>query len=642
MVRTIRLASLGIPFAITLAACAPANVESVALHDPNGPNVGDFYALPYPSDARLHPDGTIDLTGYTRGLSDQIDEYTHDLDGKIKGFGTQSAIYFRFSAPIAIDSLPADASASITDAASVFVVDVTVGSPTYGKRAPVTTAFVEAPNEYIGANWLAITPELGIPLREKTTYAAIVTNTVRGKAGGDIGASPALTLALSSSGETIYAPLRTWLATQPALSSRIVNATVFTTQDATSIMSKLREATYKTPAPVATDIVFDDKGSQDKLYNLYTGKYDSPNFQQGTPPYLDTGGNIAIDPADGLPIVSRTENLRFALTVPKGETPPEGWPIILYAHGTGGSYKSFVNDGSATAAAEVKASNGDVIERFAMVSIDQVLHGPREPSDFDTNLAFFNLFNLNAVLDNPKQGAADDFQLLRMVKGLDITAPTTNQRLKFNLDHIYFKGHSQGGLTGPLFVAAEPEIKGAIFSGAGGNLIQALLNKTEPNDIPSALLIFLNPPITEIHPVLNLVQAGFESSDPTNYGRLYFKEPPPGFAPRPIFQSMGIVDHYTPIPTIKILAKAMGVQPIKPELEPIDGLELAGLAWGEAPTQGNVGPEGGKTTGVLLEYNAAPNKDGHFVIFDIDAAVKQCNRFLATHSKTGTAVLTVP
>ena len=47
---------------------------------------------------------------------------------------------------------------------------------------------------------------------------------------------------------------------------------------------------------------------------------------------------------------------------------------------------------------------------------------------------------------------------------------------------IYYKGHSQGSLTGAIYLAAEPDVKAAILSGAGAVLIQTLLNKKSPVD----------------------------------------------------------------------------------------------------------------------------------------------------------------
>jgi hypothetical protein len=45
---------------------------------------------------------------------------------------------------------------------------------------------------------------------------------------------------------------------------------------------------------------------------------------------------------------------------------------------------------------------------------------------------------------------------------------------------------------------------------------------------------------------------------------------------------------------------------------------------------------------VLLEYRAPEMRDGHFVIFDVPEAVRQSNRFLASHAVTGIAKLDNP
>ena len=76
----------------------------------------------------------------------------------------------------------------------------------------------------------------------------------------------------------------------------------------------------------------------------------------------------------------------------------------------------------------------------------------------------------------------------------------------------------------------------------------------------------LHDPADEFHPLLSLIQGYFEDTDPVNYGRLFFREPPAGLAPKSIFQTLGIIDHYTPIPNIETLALGMGVQPAGPQL----------------------------------------------------------------------------
>jgi hypothetical protein len=279
---------------------------------------------------------------------------------------------------------------------------------------------------------------------------------------------------------------------------------------------------------------------------------------------------------------------------------------------------------------------------MAMVSIDQVLHGTRSPPGTNYDLAFFNITNPIAAVSNVKQGALDNFQVLRLVKSINVAqAPTTAVPIKFDPTRILFKGHSQGGLTGPLFLAVDPEVRTAVLSGAGAILIESLLNKTIPDDIPAIVdAILSDGTVDEFHPMLNMVQMVFETSEPANYARLLFREPPTGFAPKNVFQSLGIVDHVAPVPDIKALALSLGVQPVSPMIDPIDGLDLVGLAWGTPPVQLNAA--NGSATAVLLEYSQVGTHDGHFVIFTNQAAVNQSNRFLATAAATGVARLDPP
>ncbi len=614
----------------------------------------DFYALPWPNALHFGPNGIVDLTMYPRPQEGgAIKDYIDTFGASHSGAGPSSGIYFRFDGMIDPSTLPSDPNASVKSDATAFVVDVTPGSPSYGQKTPVIAHFVADSYDYIGPYWLALLPLPGFPLRDKTTYAAVLTDGVKAEGGGAIARAADLSAALSSAGATsgdariaaaarAYAPFTAWLASQNGLAEHLVNATVFTTLDATGLMPKLRQVIYdQVPAPSLAGLKY-DREDQAGVDQLYEGTYQGPNFQTGDPPYMATGGDIVLGP-DGRPLLQRMETLRVAMTIPEGPMPQAGWPVVLYAHGTGGSYMDFVEDGSAREAAKVVNADGTVTQ-LAMISIDQVLHGTRAPtlvSDSDHDLAFFNVFNIRAARANPKQGALDDFQLLRLVKAIDVAAaPTTGQHIKFDPARIYFKGHSQGGLTGPLFLAAEPEVKAAILSGAGGVLIQALLGKLKPVNIPVTVGALLHDPVDQFHPLLSMLQNYLEDADPENYARLLFREPPPGFAPKSIFHSLGIVDSFTPIPTTKALALALGEQPIAPMREPIDYLELAGQSWGTAPVAGNVA--GGQATAVLLEYPQAGTHDGHFVIFDVPDAIRQCNRFFASHAVSGTARLDPP
>jgi hypothetical protein len=189
-------------------------------------------------------------------------------------------------------------------------------------------------------------------------------------------------------------------------------------------------------------------------------------------------------------------------------------------------------------------------------------------------------------------------------------------------------------------LSAEPEVRAAVLSGAGGGLVYSVLNKTIPRNIPMIVQLFFNDPIDPYHPFLNLIQDFFDDADPLTYARLMFNEPLAGVTPKSIFQSLGIVDHVTPIVNIEALAIAMGVQPEGTQLQAFDNQSLSSQMWGMPPVMSNVA--GGQATGVLVEYQATHGEDGHFVIFDEPAATAQSNRFLATNAATGTSRLDHP
>jgi len=324
------------------------------------------------------------------------------------------------------------------------------------------------------------------------------------------------------------------------------------------------------------------------------------------------------------------QTIRFAVTIPNGAMPLTGWPIVLYAHGTGGSYRSFINDGTAQHMAD---------EGLAVISIDQILHGPRDPSSGNVEILFFNFLNPVAARDNVRQGGADDYTLVRLVEQL--TVPEGALIHKFNNEKIYFMGHSQGGLTGPMFLPFEPKIKAAVLSGAGGLIYIALLYKTMPApSVRDAVALFIkDEPLDEFNPFLNLVQMYIEPADPMNYGRYMVKEPWPGVTAKDIFQTEGFTDSYAPILGIEAFGVSMGLSPVAPQIQAVPGFALRNLPLlTEFPVVHNAGDH----TAVFMQYMAPPQRDGHFVIFDVPAAEKQHAKFLGSLAETGTATLVAP
>jgi predicted esterase len=613
-----------------VAACgsdAPPTTVNFALPGTAG---ADYFDLPFPGELHRAADGSVDLSGVPRP-SELVGEYLDEFARSGYGFGTQSAIYFRLSGPVDPASLP-DPNGTLAAGAAVFLVDVDPASPDHGTRVPLKLAFRPLAGQFIGPNSLVLLPYPGFVLRGATTYAAVITTAVRDAGGAPVAPAPALQAILGGGGDATaraaLQPLLDWLdagGDAPARTA-VAGATVFRTQDATATMARLRDVVYDSvAAPTAAGVTHYRSQS---FVEVFTGTYDAPNFQQGTPPYRvpAQGGTFQLD-ASGAPVPVRTETMRFAVTVPRGTMPADGWPVVLYAHGTGGNYLSLVSEGVGDNLGRVTDADGNVVGAMATFGIDQVLHGPRDPTGSNPELTFFNFQNIAGARDNVRQGAADNFQLLRLAERLQVTMPD-GSTARFDASRVAFMGHSQGGLTGPGFVATEPRVRAAVLSGAGANLLLSLLGKTEPVDIPALVAGLLGEEVDEFHPFLNLVQMYFEPGDPGNYARGFFREPGAAQPAKNVFLSLGLVDHYTPLPTIMALAVAMGVQPVTPVLEPVAGMDLLGLAPATAPVTGNVA--GGAATGVVCEYQAAAGDDGHFVLFDVPAARAAYARFLAT------------
>ncbi|MBA3394925.1 MAG: hypothetical protein H0T89_19925 [Deltaproteobacteria bacterium] len=636
--RASRLALLVARLVAPVALLAPAACSDpppvTALFALPGDTAEDFYALPFPSDLRRDTDGTIDLSLFpTNSLIADSYRVAADL---LDGFALNPTVFARFDGPLDPASLP-DPAGSVDAKASVYLVDVDPDSPVRGERVPVLVRFRAEPTQTLLGNHLVIRAYPGFGLAEGRTYAAVITDRMRGEGGGSLHASITFD-ALLGTGTTddpqivnareVYAPLLAYLD-EPGGDDRddVVSAAVFTTQHATQIVPALRAGVFAAPAPVATDIALYTPGPG---FMLFSGNYVAPNFQTGEVPYNVAGsGEIRVGP-DGAAIVQRMEPMRFALSVPDGPAPAAGWPIAIYSHGTGGNHIAFFEDGTAAALAA---------EGIAVISTDQVLHGPRNPAG-DAQIDFFNIGNPHAMRDNSLQGTADAFAQLRLVQGMSFSDSV--RTITFDPTKVYFFGHSQGGLTGPGFVAFEPSLTGAVFSGTGGLLYMSLVHKTKPLDVSMLLQTFLrDDPVDEDNPSLAMFQMWVERADGANYAPMFVREPataPDGtrLQPRNIFQTEGFDDTYTPNASIEALAVAIGGDLVElVDTRDLTGLALRGRTAKRPPFAGNLGG----ATAVLAQYRQRPGSDGHFVVFDVPAAERQAASFLGTLARTGTATV---
>ena len=616
---------------------------------PRGTGDGDFYRLPFPNDVRLksgHPDLSNHPTPGAALLGfDVVDRYLRDVEQNTDGFSTYPTVFFRFSASVDFNSLKLDS--------ALQWIDVTPGSP----RAQVGFGWTATTgrNAYLCANSVKIRPPEGAPLVPGHTYAIIMTTQVVDANEAAIQQSADLTALLSktppadatlAAAYPAYKPLRDYLAAAPAPVPTVLNATVFTVGHPTLVPSKMAVAIATGAKPTAVSWVKCGGAAPspcpqaaaeracpamanpafDELHALVT----LPIFQKGNEPYLtpDDGGGFVLE-ADGTPAVQRAEQVCMSLTVPTGTAmPASGWPLLIYAHGTGGSFRSQAVDGVAGRLASIDDGSGTLVHA-AVIGIDQVEHGTRRGASTQSpdNL-FFNFANPSAARGNPLQGAADQISLARFAASLDLTAALSPTATEIKFGRIAFWGHSQGATEGGIAMSYDGTATGLVLSGEGASLIDALLNKKSPVDVADAIPIALqdSQPVDIYHPVLGILQNAIDVADPLNHAATLASVPIAPALAKSLFQPFGIGDTYAPQETEKTFALAanLGVEapPAGVTQVPISGATLL-----PSPAGANVTVGTGMFTAIVREYQPG-TYDGHFVAYQNADASKDVDRFL--------------
>ncbi len=567
-------------------------------------------AIPWPSDLYRNSQGALDLRLFDGTLRKSLARVIlEDLEAETEGFGTSATMYLRLDGPA--HNLPTSAE-SIEPTSTLQIVDIDPDSPSRGSTYPIIIREIEEPTQLLAKHTLAVRLVEGFTLRPNTKHALILTTAAANPSENfEKTLSETRPDGVLGKAWDLHAPLRNWLSTQ-SNPPKIATASVFTTSDPSSELFKLRDYLFTLQSPEI--ITVEDKGEREGRpdpFELYTGTYEAPRFQQGEIPYNKRGdGGIRFDEA-GEPIVSGYETLRFGLSLPLGEMPENGWPVVIFAHGTGGNYLSFISN---------EVADFCAAQKMAVLSMDQIHHGTRANctnGDYSScvSLLFFNFTNPIAARDNLRQSALDLVSLMRLARNFTIPAEKTHTGTEVKLDpeNVFFMGHSQGGLNGPLFLAVEPTIRGGVLSGSGADLAISLEQKKSPVDIGAWISLALGMGAEKLdrwNPALMLLQTFIEPGDAINYARFWFAEPKEGFVPKSIFMTSGLEDLYTPPETALALAAAGHVPIVGEVLKPIDAYEFTTVPCGATPPISRNVANGQAAAGF------AQSEDGdHYVVF---------------------------
>ncbi len=574
-------------------------------------------ANPFPSDRLL------DATGHVQVPANVIDpglpstanfniarQYIETIRTQLSavtGFATFAPIRVRFDRPAVVDAGENPRGLLLLEYDDLTAAPVAVTASVYG---PDTSIEVQP----------------RVPLKPKTTYALVVTTTLKAATGQAVRPSAAFAQVLAGSG--LSGDLAAWRARlQPvidvlhsgfgiepnAIALIDLFTTLPTTDDLVAIQGRLVAGEVVPGSPV-----FDHS----PIPGLDTGI-----FREGTPQFTDlvgspTSSNIAavaigtyvshdfrtgpmgaFDPnfVNG-PAVPPGVPLDFYVTIPKAPRPANGYPIAVYGHGLGESGRAVVNLSSLIGDAPIMG-----------VAISALQHGTR-----GTPTNFFVLNNIFAPREYFRQTVVDFMQLERMVRSAHVagTAPFDQA----DTDHVLYFGVSLGGIMGSLYMAVEPDVRIGMLSVPGGGLPNIL----DSHDIGQLLepLISLQVNIPRdgpyfapfLHRFQQVSQWALEPGDPVDYAPSIIV--PGAQLPRvPVKHVLvheGIIDNTIPNRATDDLALAMHLPDLNASLGCMDANGCSGI-W----------------RFVMTDYGK-DELSGHSVTFSIPQAQTQMTEFLTS------------
>ena len=624
-----------------------------------------FWDFPFPSDLRLRADGTPDLTGFPNPRVDVVSNLLPIAEDR-QGWPTIPVGYFRFGAPLR--ARRPDTHFDAEPSAPVLLVDVDPDSPERGRLfATIATTFDR--DGYTGYDLLGVASYPGIVLSPERTYAFVILRSLGAEGGAPLEVPDALaqlargeipTGAWGADAAALYAPLFETLDTIGVARESVAAATVFTTGDVVARTRAMSEAVLARETVTIEGLALDPSdGATHERYCELLGTVSMPQYQRGTPPF-DTEGLFGLDAA-GVPIEQRRETARVVITIPKGEMPAAGYPLMVYFHGSGGIAAQVVDRGPRVEGGVEAVGLGPahmIAEHgFASVGSSLPLSPDRLPGA--DGLAYLNFDNLAAFRDTFRQGVIEQRLLIHALLDLRIdpsalagcdgpTLPSGATEIVFDPDSVVGLGQSMGGMYTNLIGALEPRLSALVPTGAGGFWSLFIL-ETQLIDGVRGLLGGLlrtdGAALTHLHPALHLLEIAWEAVEPMVYMPRISRSPLPGISARPIYEPVGLGDSYFPTAVYDAIALAYG----HPQAGDVvfssmqDSLSVGGLdGILPYPVSDNLTSATGESyTGVVVQSAGDGFSDPHEIFVQVPEIRYQWGCFLRT-AIAGGAVVPAP
>lgn len=622
---------------------------------PTEGGVTPFGEIPWPSDLYREADGVIDEIPGIERIASMPNRMAIGL-AAMDGFGRSSGALFFTDAEVDPDSLPRTWVQATAADAGVRIVDIDPTSPHFGARYPAYAKVLPS------LKCLSVIPVPGVVLPPGIRHAVVVTRQVRTRSGVALVADAELRRIAAlplvqrvTPVEQLYGSALDQLVARRAVVRRqdVAGLAVFTTSQRVFEMPHLRAELYTQPEPqlllgepavpysvaifgVATTPTLDEwlgaaperdeHGRQwpggdnpggiahDEIGAVVSAAFVAPSFLDRAPRQFTSR----------LEITDANAKVPVTLILPRQPPPVQGYPVVIHGHGLSN------HRGSMLGVANELARAG-----FAMIGIDDVLHGSRQgirdvrnnfggtyqgpdgiPDGVGLPIQFFGGFvDFVAMRDNFRQTVLDHSSLVRLIRSsrLDLSplaAAVGGFVPRLDGERIYWSGGSLGGIIGAMTTAVEPHIDAAALQVPGASFIQ-LITTTSAELAPlvgnlagAVLGLQGSEVLDEFHPAATLLAAVTEAGDPIAYAPHIVRNPLlPERAPADILVTYAAQDEVLPNIATVALIRALGIALAAPNL-----FEMAGIPTLPAPIVANL--SGGRT-GAAVQYYPANHGLGY-------------------------------
>ncbi len=636
--------------------------------------MADFFAFPYPSDLRTDDYGHPQIRNYPLPQSQILDSFAtilskfntllpsllERIEMEYAGFASLGGVYFRTSVPIERLSVPKPEDTMSPDSCYQ-LINVEKGSSHYKERVPVYVTYHPMASKAWAPNTLVMRPVPGLAPHPGDRYVAVIGDCLKSN-GRKLSQSNKLRYILGNAAPyeiqkklNYYVDAVNELAKSGELGMKVSDIRAFTgyrVGDPAAEMDQMA-ADLKGKGHVVVDengvavggyseLTVNNWSAKSMNAYIFNGKFKTVNYINGTYPYAGSGdGIMEFGPTGKLKSVGKEETVNFSISIPRTPMPEKGYPIIVYAHGTGGDASSHC--GYQYDEGLWLTSNNVPV---AMIGYDACMQGNRAGGGSQTTTGDL----VAAVLNDPivireswRQTVLDALVIYDLLNRGELKLPplpdsSDSRNVIFDPSYGLYMGHSQGSQEAGMLLGLTGDIKSAFISAGGAGILQAfvelhpdlskvpvigsMLNGKSVAGILGYILGMNDGEISyDTFLTTQVVQQLVGSLEPLNYAHRYIKEPLDGWPSKNIAQSIGLGDQNTPQTLQFTFGAAMGIPTVGQAFVVNDTMRLLGFGTPvSSPQSSNITVGSNKVTGGSMQFKYTGKSNPHFVIYHMPAA----------------------